>query len=59
MVELPHDTPCRLHPLTGVGTREMIDGMRGAALWRGFRGAIVTATGAWVADARIRIEAQR
>jgi len=39
MVELLHDTTCRLHPLTDVGTREMIDGMRGAALLRGFRGA--------------------
>jgi acyl-CoA synthetase (NDP forming) len=39
MVELLHDTACRLHPLTDVDAREMIDGMRGAALLRGFRGA--------------------
>ncbi|MBI4262797.1 MAG: acetate--CoA ligase family protein [Acidobacteria bacterium] len=39
MVELLHDTVCRLHPLTDVSAREMIDGLRGAALLRGYRGA--------------------
>lgn len=39
LVELVRDTTCRLHPLTGLDAREMIDGLRGAALLRGFRGA--------------------
>jgi hypothetical protein len=39
MVELLHDTTCRLHPLTDVDAREMIDDTRGVALLRGFRGA--------------------
>ena len=39
MVELLRDTTCRLHPLTDVDAREMIDSLRGVALLRGFRGA--------------------
>ncbi len=39
MVEVLHDTTCRLHPLTDKDARDMIDGLRGAVLLRGFRGA--------------------
>src|SRR5688572_3789345 len=39
LVELLHDTSCRLAPLTDVTAREMLDELRGIALLRGFRGA--------------------
>jgi acetyl coenzyme A synthetase (ADP forming)-like protein len=39
LVELMHDTSCRLAPLTDVAAREMLNELRGAALLRGFRGA--------------------
>ena len=90
MVELLHDTSCRLAPITDRAAREMIDETRGSALLRGFRGSqpadeagfrdvllrtsalvnacpeiaeldlnpvIVTAAGAVVVDARIRVAA--
>jgi acetyltransferase len=38
MAELMRDTGCRLHPLTDVTARELLDGIRGVALLRGFRG---------------------
>jgi len=37
-VELLHDTSCRLAPLTDVAAAQMLDGIRGIALLRGFRG---------------------
>ena len=39
LVELLHDTSCRLAPLTDVTAREMLDELRGIALLRGLRGA--------------------
>src|SRR5690606_13596094 len=39
LVELLHDTACRLTPLTDVSARQMLDETRGATLLRGFRGA--------------------
>ena len=39
LVELLHDTSCRLTPLTDVSAREMLNELRGRALLRGFRGA--------------------
>ena len=39
MVELLHDTSCRLAPITDRAAREMIDETRGSALLRGFRGS--------------------
>ena len=39
LVELMHDTSCRLAPLTDVSGGEMLDELRGSALLRGFRGA--------------------
>ncbi len=39
LVELLHDTSCRLAPLTERAARDMLDEVRGIALLRGFRGA--------------------
>ena len=39
LVELMHDTSCRLAPLTDVSAREMLDELRGIALLRGYRGS--------------------
>ena len=39
LVELMHDTSCRLAPLTDVAAQEMINQLRGAKLLRGYRGA--------------------
>ena len=39
MVELLHDTACRLAPLTDRAAREMLDETRAATLLRGFRGS--------------------
>jgi acetyl coenzyme A synthetase (ADP forming)-like protein len=39
LVELMHDTSCRLAPLTDIAAREMVNELRGAALLRGYRGA--------------------
>ena len=39
LVELMHDTSCRLAPLTEVAAREMLNDLRGTRLLRGFRGA--------------------
>jgi len=39
LVELLHDTSCRLAPLTDVAAHEMLDELRGVALLRGYRGA--------------------
>ena len=39
LVELLHDTSCRLAPLTDRSAREMVGDVRGAALLRGFRGS--------------------
>jgi acetyl coenzyme A synthetase (ADP forming)-like protein len=39
LVELLHDTTCRLVPLRDVTAREMLDELRGIVLMRGFRGA--------------------
>jgi acetyl coenzyme A synthetase (ADP forming)-like protein len=38
LVEVLRDTSCRLHPLTDRDAADMIDGLRGAVLLRGFRG---------------------
>jgi acetate---CoA ligase (ADP-forming) len=88
LLELLHDTSCRLVPVTDRGAGEMVDEIRGKALLRGYRGGpvvdenayrktllrlsallqlcpeieeldlnpvIVTAAGAWVVDARVRV----
>ena len=39
MVEVLRDVTCRLHPITDVTARDMIEGLRGVVLLRGFRGA--------------------
>ena len=39
LVELMHDTSCRLAPLTDVAAGEMLNELRGAKLLRGYRGA--------------------
>jgi acetyltransferase len=39
LVELLHDTSCRLAPLTDATARDMLDELRGIALLRGYRGA--------------------
>jgi acetyl coenzyme A synthetase (ADP forming)-like protein len=39
LVELMHDTSCRLAPLTDIAAREMVSELRGAKLLRGYRGA--------------------
>jgi acetyl coenzyme A synthetase (ADP forming)-like protein len=39
LLELMDDVSCGLHPLTDVVAREMLDGLRGIPLLRGFRGA--------------------
>lgn len=39
LVELLHDTVCRLHPLTDVKADEILEGIRGTALLQGFRGS--------------------
>ena len=39
MVELLHDTSCRLSPVTDLAARDMLDETRASALLRGFRGA--------------------
>jgi acetate---CoA ligase (ADP-forming) len=38
LVDLVHDTTFRLHPLTDVDATEMLHGLKGAALLRGYRG---------------------
>jgi acetyl coenzyme A synthetase (ADP forming)-like protein len=38
-VELLHDTTCRLAPITDLAAEEMLNGVRGRALLRGFRGS--------------------
>ena len=38
LVDVLRDTSCRLHPLTDRDAADMIDGLRGAVLLRGFRG---------------------
>jgi acyl-CoA synthetase (NDP forming) len=39
LVELLHDTSCRLAPLTDAIARQMLNDLRGIALLRGYRGA--------------------
>jgi acetyl coenzyme A synthetase (ADP forming)-like protein len=39
LLELMDDVSCGLHPLTDVVARQMLDGLRGIPLLRGFRGA--------------------
>jgi hypothetical protein len=91
LLELLHDTSCRLVPVTDRGADDMIDETRGKALLRGYRGGpvvdenayrqtllrlsallqlcpeieeldlnpvIVTAAGAFVVDARVRVGAR-
>src|SRR4029453_14922995 len=38
LVGLLHDSTFRLHPLTDIDAAEMIEGLRGVALLRGYRG---------------------
>jgi len=54
-VELWHDVAFRVHPLTDVDAREMLDQIRGRALLDGFRGA-PPADRAALVDAVLRID---
>ena len=56
LVELMHDTCCRLTPLTDVVAREMVGTLRGAALLRGYRGA-AKADEASLVDVILRVSA--
>ena len=56
LVELLHDTSCRLAPLTDVVATEMVDELRGAALLRGYRGA-PPADEASLVDVLLRVSA--
>ena len=56
LVELLHDTSCRLAPLTDVAAREMLDELRGIVLLRGYRGAPV-ADEAALRDVLLRLSA--
>lgn len=39
LIDLLADSSCRLHPITDRDAREMVDGLKGVRLLRGFRGA--------------------
>ena len=54
LVELLHDTSCRLAPLTDVTARQMLNELRGIALLRGYRGAAAADESA-LADILLRI----
>ncbi len=56
MAELLADSQCRLHPLTDRDAAEMVAGLRGAALLRGYRGA-PPADEAALRDALLRLSA--
>jgi acetate---CoA ligase (ADP-forming) len=56
LVDLLHDTTFRLHPLTDIDAAEMIDGLRGVALLRGYRGQPPADEPA-VVDALLRLSA--
>jgi acetyl coenzyme A synthetase (ADP forming)-like protein len=56
MIELLADSQCRLYPLTGRDAIEMVEGLRGMRLLRGFRGA-APADAAAFQDAVLRLSA--
>jgi len=56
LVDLLADTAFRLHPLSEPDTREMLDGLKGARLLRGYRGA-PPANEAALRDALLRVSA--
>jgi acyl-CoA synthetase (NDP forming) len=56
LVDLLHDSTFRLHPLTDIDAAEMIEGLRGVALLRGYRGR-ATADEQAVVDALLRVSA--
>jgi acyl-CoA synthetase (NDP forming) len=56
LVEVLRDTALRLHPLTDRDAGEMIDGLRGAVLLRGFRGGPVRNEAA-LRDVLLRVSA--
>ena len=56
LVELMHDTCCRLTPLTDVVAREMVGALRGVALLRGYRGT-AKADEASLVDVILRVSA--
>jgi acetyl coenzyme A synthetase (ADP forming)-like protein len=56
MIELLADAACRLHPLTDQDAAEMIAGLKGVRLLRGFRGGAPLDEGAF-RDALLRISA--
>ena len=56
LVDLLHDSTFRLHPLTDIDAAEMIEGLRGVALLRGYRGQTAADEQAFV-DALLRVSA--
>lgn len=56
LVDLLADSACRLHPVTDQDAREMVEGLKGVRLLRGFRGA-EPADEAAFRDAILRISA--
>jgi len=56
LIDLLADSQCRLYPVTGQDANEMVAGLKGVRLLRGYRGAAVADTGAF-RDAILRISA--
>jgi acetyl coenzyme A synthetase (ADP forming)-like protein len=56
LVDLLHDTGFRMHPLTDVDAREMVESLKGVALLRGYRGRPPADEHA-VTDALLRLSA--
>ena len=56
LVDLLHDTQFRLHPLTDLDARDLVDGLHGVALLRGYRGQ-PPADEAAVREALLRVSA--
>ena len=56
LIELLNDSQCRLYPVTGHDAIEMVEGLRGMRLLRGFRGATPADIGAFQ-DAVLRVSA--
>ncbi len=56
LIDLLADSQCRLYPVTGQDANEMVAGLKGVRLLRGYRGAAVADTDAF-RDAVLRISA--
>lgn len=56
LIDLLADSQCRLYPVTGQDANEMVAGLKGMRLLRGYRGAAVADTGAF-RDSILRISA--